>query len=103
MVHRDFVPNEDATVVARLKQASAMLLGKLEMTEGGRAEDSSAARLPDDDRNRRILDRYLFERPGSCDGVRALLRRACLRHWRINPLAVRRDWLVGNQAIVGTR
>jgi len=37
MVHRDFVPNEDATVVARLKQASAMLLGKLEMTEGGRA------------------------------------------------------------------
>jgi len=42
MVHRDFVPNEDATVVARLKQASAMLLGKLEMTEGAYSDHHPA-------------------------------------------------------------
>jgi amidase len=33
-IHRDFVPIEDSTVVARLKQAGAVLLGKLQMTEG---------------------------------------------------------------------
>ena len=30
----DFVPDEDATVVAKLKSAGAILLGKLNMTEG---------------------------------------------------------------------
>jgi len=33
-IHRDFLPSEDSTVVARLKQAGAVLLGKLQMTEG---------------------------------------------------------------------
>lgn len=33
-VHRDFIPAEDATAVARLRQAGAVILGKLQMTEG---------------------------------------------------------------------
>ncbi|TAJ96272.1 MAG: amidase [Reyranella sp.] len=33
-IHRGNVPTRDATVVARLKQAGAVLLGKLQMTEG---------------------------------------------------------------------
>jgi amidase len=33
-IHRNFRPNVDATVVARLKSAGAVLLGKLQMTEG---------------------------------------------------------------------
>src|SRR5476649_1171068 len=33
-IHRGNVPVKDATVVARLKQAGAVLLGKLQMTEG---------------------------------------------------------------------
>ncbi|SKA34233.1 amidase [Enhydrobacter aerosaccus] len=33
-IHRDHVPIEDATVVTRLKAAGAVILGKLQMTEG---------------------------------------------------------------------
>jgi len=33
-IHRQHVPASDATVVARLKQAGAVILGKLQMTEG---------------------------------------------------------------------
>lgn len=33
-IYRDFVPDRDATVVARLKAAGAVLIGKLQMTEG---------------------------------------------------------------------
>ncbi|WP_166360584.1 amidase [Pseudomonas akapageensis] len=33
-IHQAFVPSEDATVVARLREAGSVLLGKLRMTEG---------------------------------------------------------------------
>ncbi len=33
-IYKDFVPERDATVVARLKSAGAVLLGKLQLTEG---------------------------------------------------------------------
>jgi amidase len=37
-IHRDFYPAEDATVVARLKDAGAVILGKLQQTEGAYAD-----------------------------------------------------------------
>ncbi|HEY1928543.1 MAG TPA: amidase [Caulobacteraceae bacterium] len=36
-VRRDFVPREDATVVSRLRQAGAVVLGKLNLSEGAAA------------------------------------------------------------------
>ena len=37
-LHRDFVPAVDATVVRKLREAGAILLGKLQMTEGAFAD-----------------------------------------------------------------
>lgn len=45
-IHRDFVPEEDASVVARLKQAGAVLLGKLQMTEGAYSDHHPAITPP---------------------------------------------------------
>jgi amidase len=37
-IHHDYRPSEDATVVARLKDAGAIILGKLQQTEGAYAD-----------------------------------------------------------------
>jgi amidase len=46
IIHRNFVPDEDATVVARLRQAGAIVLGKLEMTEGAYSDYHPAITPP---------------------------------------------------------
>ena len=45
-VHRDFVPDFDGTVVSRLHAAGAVLLGKLNLTEGATAGYSPAFDVP---------------------------------------------------------
>ena len=45
-IHRDFVPERDAAVVARLKAAGAVLLGKLQMTEGAFARHHPLVKAP---------------------------------------------------------
>ncbi|GEP61904.1 amidase [Reyranella soli] len=45
-IRRDHVPAKDATVVARLKQAGAVILGKLQMTEGAYGLHHPSVDLP---------------------------------------------------------
>lgn len=45
-IHRDFRPDRDATVVQRLKQAGAVLLGKLQLTEGAYSDHHPSVTAP---------------------------------------------------------
>jgi amidase len=45
-VRRDFVPTEDSTVVARLRKAGAVILGKLNLSEGAAAGYNPAMDVP---------------------------------------------------------
>jgi len=45
-IHKDFVPSEDATVVRKLKAAGAIVLGKLQLTEGAFATHHPSIQEP---------------------------------------------------------
>ena len=86
-VYADHVPEFDSTVVERLEAAGAVLLGKLNLTEGamGRVQP----RLSDtaEPLGQRPVDRLVLQRIGSGDRRRAVLRITGKRHRRLDTIS----------------
>ena len=87
-LHRDFVPSVDATVVRKLREAGAVLLGKLQLTEGAFADHHPDVAAPLNPWHRGPLVRRVVERLRRGDRGRPVLRLARLRHRRLDPLPV---------------
>ena len=87
-LHRDFVPDVDATVVRKLREAGAVLLGKLQLTEGAFADHHPDVRAAAQSLAPRPLVGRVVERLGRRDRGGPLLRLARLRHRRLDPLSV---------------
>ena len=100
-LYRDFRPPRDATAVERLRRAGAIILGKLQMTEGAYSDHHPSITPPSEPLEPGLLDRHLFQRPSSRDSRRSLLWRARLRHGRLDPLALRSERADGSQAHMG--
>ena len=100
-IYQDFRPAEDATVVRRLYAAGAIILGKLQLTEGAYADHHPTDRAPGEPLERGVLVRCLVERFRRRDGCRTLLRLAGIRHRRFHPVSLRRQRRHRPQADLG--
>jgi hypothetical protein len=101
-IYKDYRPDEDATVVRRLKQAGAVLLGKLQLTEG--VFRSPSIRDPAQESVEcRILARNIVQRSGGGDGGGSLLWLYRLRYRRVDPLAICRQRPDRAEAELGAR
>ena len=87
-VLEDFVPDFDSTVVARFKEAGAVLLGKLNLTEGRDGRLQPGATGASQSLGVGPLDGRLFERIGRGDGGGAVLRLIGQRYRRFDSRAV---------------
>ena len=102
-VNADLVPSFDSTVVAKLEAAGAVLLGKLNLTEGAMGGYNPALQIPLNPWNmeQRPLDRIVVERLRRGDSSRTVLRLSRQRHRRLDPLPGRSVRHSRHQADVG--
>ena len=91
---RDWSPGVDCTVSARLRDAGAVFVGKLQMTEGAYAVHHPSIAAAGQPVAPRLLDRRLVQRLRRRHHGPALLRLVGNRHGRLHPLplpGLRRD------------
>ena len=100
-VLRDFVPDFDGTVVQKLNAAGAVILGKLNLTEGAMAGYNPEFQIPVNPMGRRPLVRRFFQRLGSSDCSRTVLWLVGQRHRRLDQVPVSCLRHCGNQAHLG--
>ena len=88
-IYQDFRPTEDATVVRRLHAAGAIILGKLQLTEGAYADHHPTDPASGESLERGALVRRLVEWFRCGNGRGTLLRLARVRHRRFDPVSLR--------------
>ena len=87
-IYKDYRPDEDATVVARLRDAGAVLLGKLQMTEGAFGQHHPSIDSAGKSLECSALDGRVIERFGRRHGGRPLFRVARHGYAGINPIPI---------------
>ena len=91
-IRRDVKPDYDATVVAKLRDAGAILLGKIHHTEGAFAEHHPTLPVPINPWNAEALVRRVVERLRRRDRRRPLFCVTGHRYRRLDPVSLRRQW-----------
>src|SRR3954467_339420 len=115
-IYRDYRPKEDATVVARLKNAGAIILGKLQQTEGAYADHHPEIDAPKNPWNADLWSGasssgsgvataagLCYGSPGPAPRRGPWLRLAGHRYWGIDPLSIGCQRGHGAEADMGAR
>jgi hypothetical protein len=90
-IYSDFRPDDDATVVTRLQDAGAIILGRPSSLNNTAKEPVASGPLA----------RRVFQRVGCRHRCRTLLRFAWFGHWRFDPFPVRCPRPDGAEAQLG--
>ena len=87
-IHKDFVPDHDATVVSKLAEAGARSARQAAYDRRRDPRTSSETARARQPLERRSLDRRVIVRLGSGDRARHDLRGDRVRHWRLDPFSL---------------
>ncbi len=102
-LHRNFIPETDSEVVRRLTEAGAILLGKLQMTEGAYGDHHPEIPSPVKSLGGGPVAGRVVERIRGRDGCRALLWGRRVGYGRVHPLSLCGERSDGIETDLGAR